>query len=214
MARVLAEGYLLGVLVSLPIGPVTIALMRRALMLGFWNATCFGGGSASADLVYIGLVYFGVAPLLTEVTWLRVTLWALGALWLGWLGVDAIRSARQAVSTTAQVEGGKVRSYVAGVGITLLNPLTIVSWITLGGGYFALHPETRTLGGGLLALLAILVGLMSHVVVVSAVLASGRRWLSPTLLRALSALAGVILLLIAVSFLLSAAQGVLESVSV
>ena len=105
MWQLAVEGYVLGVLVSLPIGPVTIALMRRALADGFWSAVAFGGGSASADLLYVSLVYFGVAPFLAEVLWLRVGLWALGGLWLAWLGVDAIRGALRPPQTAEDGEG-------------------------------------------------------------------------------------------------------------
>ncbi len=209
LTGVIVEGILLGILVSLPIGPVTIGLMQRALNGGFWHAALFGSGSVSADLVYISLVYFGVAPLLAEWLWLRIALWMLGALWLGWLGLEAIRGAlRQADVGSVPDGAGYRRSYLAGVGVTLMNPLTIVSWLALGGGYFALHPETRTLTGGLLALLAIVGGLMSHVVV-SALLATGRRWMRPGMVRGLSVLAGAVLMVIAANFLWSAAQDVL-----
>ncbi len=213
MLGLVVDGYLLGVLVSLPVGPVTITLIRRALTLGFWNAVAFGGGSACADLFYIGLVYFGIAPLLSELAWLRVMLWGLGALWLAWLGVDAIRSARRGIEFgAAQGADNGFSSYIAGVGVTLLNPLTIVGWIALGGGFFSRHPETQMLGGGLLALLAMIAGTMSHVVVVSAVLATGRRWLSPRVVQGVSAAAGAILLLIAASFLVSAVQGMIQGI--
>jgi threonine/homoserine/homoserine lactone efflux protein len=215
MLTLIVEGYLLGLVVSLPVGPVTVNLMRRALNYGFWNATAFGGGSASADLVYISLVYFGVAPLLAEQAWLRIGLWLLGAAWLGWLGVDAVRSALQTQAAGSELDGdGRWRSYLAGVGVTLLNPLTIVSWLALGGGYFSLHPLTQTLQGGLLALVAIVAGLMTHVVVVALVLATGRRWLSPRVVQGLSVAAGGILLLIAIGFLVSAVQGISGSVGI
>ncbi len=110
----------------------------------------------------------------------------------------------------AQGADSRFSSYVAGVGVTLLNPLTIVGWIALGGGFFSRHPETQLLGGGLLALLAIIAGTMSHVVVLSAVLATGRRWLSPRVVQGVSAAAGAILLLIAASFLVSAVQGMVQ----
>jgi len=158
------------------VGPVSIGLVQRGFTWGFWNATFFGSGSVSADLVYIGLVYFGVAPLLAERWWLRVIMWGLGAAWLAWLGIDAIRGALREPDTEGEAGGSSNwQSYLSGAGITLLNPLTIVGWLTLGGGYFALHPPTRTLGGGLLALLAIIGGLMTHVIVVSALTACGVR---------------------------------------
>jgi L-lysine exporter family protein LysE/ArgO len=212
LARIIVDGFVLGVLVSLPVGPVSIGLVQRALKWGFWNATLFGAGSASADLLYIGLVYLGIAPLLAERLWLRVTLWGLGALWLAWLGVGAIRSAlRQPDADLTHGGDSHWQSYVAGAGITLLNPLTIVGWLTLGGAYFALYPETRTLGGGLLGLLAIIGGLMAHVIGVSALMAAGRRWVGPGLVRGVSAAAGVLLLWMAAGFLWSAVQGVLGS---
>jgi len=215
MLSLIVEGFLLGLVVSLPVGPVTINLMRRALSHGFWNATAFGGGSASADLLYISLVYFGLAPLLAEQVWLRVGRWLLGAAWLGWLGVDAIRSAIQAQVTGGDLDaGGRWRSYLAGVGVTLLNPLTIVSWLALGGGYFSLHPLTQTLQGGLLALAAIVTGLMTHVVVVSLTLATGRRWLGPRVVEGLSIVAGAVLLLIATGFLASAIQSISGSAGI
>jgi threonine/homoserine/homoserine lactone efflux protein len=93
-----------------------------------------------------------------------------------------------------------------------LNPLTIVGWIALGGGFFSRHTETHMFGGGLLALLAMIAGTMSHVVVVSAVLATGRRWLSPRVVQGVSAAAGAILLLIAASFLVSAVQGMIQGI--
>ena len=213
LVRMLIEGYILGLAVSIPVGPVTIGLVRRSLLIGFWNAVSFGSGSVSADLFYISLVYFGVAPLLTEHVWLRVVLWTGGAVWLAWLGIGAIRSAWQPEELVeGDNGGGNLQGYIAGAGITLLNPLTIIGWLTLGGGYFALYTEAYTLSGGLLALLAIIAGLMSHVIILSGVLSAGRRWLRPGVVRGVSAAAGGILLLIALNFLVSAIQGILGEV--
>jgi L-lysine exporter family protein LysE/ArgO len=212
MVAVLIEGFLLGVAVSLSFGPVNVEMIRRALAQGFWNATAFGGGSASADLVYIGLVYFGLAPLLDQQIWVRVGLLVLGALWLGWLALGSIRSARQVVALGPEYEtDDTLRSYVAGVGVTLLNPLTITGWIFQGGSFFARHPETRTASGGLWALLAIQLGLMAYVVIVSALLATGRRWVKPTGIRSLSLVAGVMLLMFAAGLLLSAMHDVSQA---
>lgn len=145
----IVEGFMLRVLVSLPVGPVSIGLVQRGFTWGFWNATMFGSGSVSADLVYISLVYWGIAPYLSERLWLWVALWGLGTLWLAWLGIDAIRGAMREPEPAAPAgASGNRQGYLAGVGITLLNPLTIAGWLTLGGGFFALHPQVYTLGGG------------------------------------------------------------------
>lgn len=209
MVTVLLEGFLLGVAVSLPFGPVNVTMIRRALAQGFWNATAFGGGSASADLVYIALVYFGLAPLLDQQLWLRVGLLGLGALWLAWLGLDSIRSARKGpVVEGERQRDGHLRSFVQGVGVTLLNPVTIAGWVFQGGGFLARHPETRSLTVGLLALLSVMLGLMAYVIVVSGLLATGRRWVGPGVVRLVSFVAGGMLLLFAAGLLISAVQGV------
>lgn len=193
---------------------MTLILIRRALTSGFWNAVAFGSGSISADLFYITLVYVGIAPLLADHVWLRVALWTLGALWLAWLGIDAIRSARRPLAAAADAQADtSAQSFMAGVGVTLLNPLTIVGWITLGGSYLALYPEAQALAGGLLALGAVIAGLMSHVVTLSGLMALGRRWLRPGWVRVFSGLAGVVLLVIALNFAVSALQAAIQQVA-
>lgn len=212
--RLMVEGFILGLMVAIPLGPVNITMMRRALAVGFWNATVFGGGSVSADMFYITLVYFGVAPLLAGSAWLRVVLWLFGAVWLAWLAVDAMRSAQDpALAEALPGASSNARSYFQGIGITLLNPLTIMGWLTLGGGYFALHPETQSITGGLAAVLSIVGGLITYNVVVSAALAVGRRWLPTGFIRGMSVIAGVFLLVIALTFLVSAAQVIFGGIS-
>ena len=57
--------YLLGLSLSAPVGPVNAAQIDRGIKSGFWHAWIFGVGAMAADIVYMLLIYFGVAQLLT-----------------------------------------------------------------------------------------------------------------------------------------------------
>jgi hypothetical protein len=155
MLTLIVEGYLLGLVVSLPVGPVTVNLMRRALNYGFWNATAFGGGSASADLVYISLVYFGVAPLLAEQAWQRIGLSVGGASGWAWHG------GRTRCAAPSRPGGGQRLMVMSAGGATWPGRVTLLKspdQRELAGprcGVLLPHPLTTTLQVGWQALVAI-----------------------------------------------------------
>src|SRR5215207_8666782 len=86
MLELILKAFILGVVVAIPVGPVSIAAARRAITYGFSPAFFFNLGSLASDGFYILLVYVGLAPLLSESETLRLILWIVGGAWLCWLG--------------------------------------------------------------------------------------------------------------------------------
>lgn len=208
MIAMIAAAFMIGIVVSIPPGPVVIATGQRAISRGFWHAITFNMGSILADAFYVLLVYFGVSALLAENNTYRFVLWVLGGAWLCWMGIDAIRTPidLSALEKTAQ-QMSRWRNFRSGLIITLFNPLTIVSWIALAGNFYNTvwredWPPVQHFG--LVAVVAMLVGAFAWVIIISLVLSSIRHKISPRVLKILSTVSGLSLLFYGVSAWLSA----------
>lgn len=209
-----AGGLLLGISVAAPVGPSSLSIINRGLVGGFGPSILVGLGTATADAAYLFLVRFGVAPLLTTLPWLRPALWVFGFVMLTYLGVSGLASARKIGGIpTAGGDGEKSRntapstfssaSYLAGLGLTLGNPMTILFWLTLGGASFS---RLAHLGDAAMTafVFATLTGIVLWFVTLSALVSYFRRFLGPSLLRIVTTTASLVLLGFASSFGLQA----------
>ena len=82
--------------------------------------------------------------------------------------------------------------FVAGVSIGISNPITLLWFLTVGGGLIAAH------GGGGTGLLAVLfgvsfiLGVLSWDTVVAGLAGYGRRWMGPKTMKTLNVTAGLV----------------------
>ncbi|MBI3122486.1 MAG: LysE family transporter [candidate division NC10 bacterium] len=90
MIEVLVSGWLIGVAIALPVGPVITEVIRRGLRAGFLSAWQVGLGAA-AHAILVSLTLLGVVALLDRPIWHSI-LGGAGVLVLGYLGVDALRA--------------------------------------------------------------------------------------------------------------------------
>lgn len=58
--------------------------------MDFWHAWIFGVGAMAADIVYMLLIYFGVAQLLTAPL-VKTFLWLFGFFVLTYTGIESLR---------------------------------------------------------------------------------------------------------------------------
>jgi threonine/homoserine/homoserine lactone efflux protein len=198
MLEILLSAFGLGVAVSIPVGSFTIAASRRAVTHGFGAAFIFTLGSLLADAFYVLLAYLGLAPLLAASEIVRLLLWTFGGAWLCWLGWDALRTRIDAAMLQGDVQPDRaLTGFMAGLGVTLLNPVTIVGWIAVAGSFFAgwsdnwlpLYPY------GLLAITGMLLGTLIYSLAVLGFLSWIRRFINPRILTGASMLAGIALIL-------------------
>lgn len=150
----LAKGVLLGLGAAIPIGPVNVEIARRALRWGFFAGAALGFGAVTVDVVYALLSTFSFVKVLTApMVLLPIAL--LGTLLLAYLGIQCLKAARQAwkvdplASSDAVIEGGDARrsvrrSYVTGVLMTLLNPMTLAFWFLVVPAAGAGGPDAAT----------------------------------------------------------------------
>ncbi len=117
--------------IAIPVGAIAILIVETALRQGFFTGFMAGAGAATADLIYATIaVLAGVAvaaALAPFATTLKITsiivLLALGGYGL-WRTLS--RRKQQNIPAEESHRRGRVRTYWQFLGLTLLNPLTVV----------------------------------------------------------------------------------------
>ena len=191
MVEVVVSGWLIGVAIALPVGPVITEIIRRGLRSGFLAAWLISLGAAASHAILVSLTLLGVVALLDRPIW-HTILGGAGILVLGYLGVDALRA-----STDPQTPEGATRvghPFLVGFSIGIANPITLLWFLTVGGGLIAAY------GGGGSTPLAIafgasfICGVVCWDTVVAYVAGYGRRWMGARTLRVVNMIAGSIFL--------------------
>ena len=114
--------------------------------------------------------------------------------WLIWLGVDAICTRIELGDMDEAQRKPHWHNYRDGVFITLLNPMTVVAWVALGGNFFAVWDTSwpPLESAGLLAVLVMLIGAVAWVLAIALALSISRRFFNPRLLRIVSVGSGLL----------------------
>jgi threonine/homoserine/homoserine lactone efflux protein len=125
------EGMVAGYGIAIPVGAIAILIVETALRQGFFTGFMAGAGAATADLIYATIaVLAGVAvatALAPYATALKITS-VIVLLGLGSYGLWRAYRRRNQQSVKAEEPGRKsrLRTYWQFLGLTLLNPLTVV----------------------------------------------------------------------------------------
>ena len=125
------EGVVAGYGIAIPVGAIAILIVETSLRQGFFTGFMAGAGAATADLIYATIaVLAGVAvaaALAPFATALKISsiivLLALGSYGL-WRAFD--RRNQQSIKAEEPGRRGRLRTYWQFLGLTLLNPLTVV----------------------------------------------------------------------------------------
>ena len=222
-----AQGVVLGLGAAVPIGPVNVQIARHVLRGGFVRGFALGCGAVSVDVFYAVMAAEGVRRLAQSAT-LEWSLRAGGVVLLAYLGVMSLRGEREAwrsdpiggpgAMTPAATAGpagpgasrrGIGRAYVAGLLMTLLNPMTLAFWFVavpaLAGSTNA--PDGRR--GLPLVCAGVFVGTMGWVVCFAGVLTLAGRYRRNWWLAAADAAGGAAMLVFAAVALLSSIRALL-----
>ena len=203
-----AEGVLLGLGAAVPIGPVNVQIARHALRNGFVPAFSLGCGAVTVDVVYAILASVGIGHVAES----GPVMWVLrlgGVALLTYLGVMCLRSEREAfrhdpIGSAAHPSAspGAGRTYVTGLLMTLLNPMTLGFW------FVAVPAIAGPVAGGErnnlpLVCSGVFAGTVTWVVVFAGGLAYAGRYRRNWWLAAADAAGGAALLVFAAAALLS-----------
>jgi threonine/homoserine/homoserine lactone efflux protein len=141
--RLLGEGLLTGMTLTIMLGPVTMVIIRYGLQVnrlaGLWTAS----GTWVSDFAFIFVTYW----LTTSIdTWsqrpdIRLALFLIGGFGLLCMGLLMMRVKRKSMNADPEVvQSGYVRAFISGFLVNSLSPFTLFFW--LGAAAF-LHLQTE-----------------------------------------------------------------------
>ncbi len=125
------QGFLLGAGAAVPLGPINILIMNRALK-SYGLAVATGFGALSADLCYILLLTLGLGSFLQESILLKI-LGFFGSAFLIYLAYSLFAKRDEYVYEQKRdaSKGRMLKTYISGYLLTLLNPYTIAFWTSV-----------------------------------------------------------------------------------
>ena len=137
----LMRGFIIGISIGVPVGPICVLCIRRTLADGRLTGFLSGLGAATADMIYGAIAAFSLTVvmdrLIDQAIWLRL----FGAFLLFYLGLRTIR-AKPAGNAAQAGRKGLIGAYFSTFALTLTNPMTILSFISIFAA--ALPAGTRT----------------------------------------------------------------------
>ncbi len=190
MLTQITTGLVLGLSLAMPVGPGSIEIIKKGLSKGFMSALLVGLGCLSADLVYIALVYFGLASFV-KITLVKIIMLLLGGLILIYIGVKGFKK-----NTKLGMAGlGEKSSYLSGFMIAGVSPFTALFWISVFGSMLS------TFVSPIIVLVGIIIGILSWFVILSGLSCIGKKFVSPRFLKLITVIGSVFIIGFGVRFL-------------
>ncbi len=136
------RGGIIGLSIAAVVGPMSVLCMQRTLAHGFRYGLISGLGIATADAAYGTIAAFGitiVASLLVSLhAWIRL----IGGIFLIYLGITSLLRKPASVAgkagereiTRSTGENAYGPAYLSTLGLTLTNPMTIISFAAIFAG--------------------------------------------------------------------------------
>jgi threonine/homoserine/homoserine lactone efflux protein len=150
-AYYIVQGVLIGFVVAVPVGPLGLLCINRALAVGAVCGLVSGLGVASADALVASFAALGISFLSSLVIEHQLALRLAGGLFLCCLGWHIYRTQPREQRAPANVNG-LMNAYATTFFLTISNPVTVLSFIAIYAGWHVPSLQGRYLAATLLAL--------------------------------------------------------------
>ena len=181
----------MGFTVAAAVGPISLLTIRRTVAHGRGYGLVSGLGVALADASYGAIAAFGLTALTAVLVGARVALALMGGAFLVWLGIRTIR-ADPTEAATSDDRPGLLGAFVSIYGLTMTNPMTILSF---AGIFAGLGLAGRGGGDAALLTLGVFLGSSAWWVLLTAIVGRVRGRITPHALAWINRMSGAVLLL-------------------
>ena len=204
----LFAGWLCGIIVCIPLGPVGLAIVNQTLRNGFRSGYKFALGAVCADCIYAALMLAGHSALLYDYPVVTVALRIVAVAFMGGIAVRYMRFRPEKVLATEAAAERKQeileerwhhpRGFLLGFGMTITNVLLAVLWATLAAFLFAHdwvgpEPLSRTV-----CVIGVFLGQATWFFALTTFVARAHRHINPRTVATLIRICGVILLVMTI----------------
>ncbi len=186
------RGLLFGFTIAASVGPIWLLCARRTLAEGRLIGLCSGLGVATADAFYGAVAALGLSLVTALLVAQHVGLRLVGGAFLCYLGLATLRTAPTERKLAPVTRRGLAGAYFSTLGLTLTNPLTIVSFLGIFAG-LGLADAGGSPTAALLLVAGVFCGSAGWWLVLSSVLGRARGWLTPRVLRGVNVAAGLLI---------------------
>lgn len=157
--KLLIAGILSGIMVSLPVGPMGIYVVRKTMNQGRWAGFRSGLGITTADIIFASVAAIGLSVVIAFINEQKLLFQILGGIVVLLLGLKIFLTTPRKLFRANREKGGKkfFRDYVSVVLLTLSNPLTILLYLTLFAG-LKISDQWRFFQGPVLVVIGIGIG--------------------------------------------------------
>jgi threonine/homoserine/homoserine lactone efflux protein len=187
----LGRGAVLGFTIAAAVGPIALLCIRRTLAEGRLVGFVSGLGVATADATYGAIAAFGLTALTDLlVDWSRL-LGVVGGTFLLWLAWRTLRSVPgEAARESSTRRGGLAGAYLSTLGLTLTNPMTILSFLAL---FVGLGVAGDDAAGAAALTIGVFLGSAAWWVILVLVVGALRGRLTPTWMRRINVASGLLI---------------------
>jgi threonine/homoserine/homoserine lactone efflux protein len=128
------QGVLMGLLVAVPVGPLGLLCINRALMMGPTHGLLSGLGVATADALAAAIAALGITLISNFLSAHQILLRLTGGAFLCYLGY-AIYSTEPAEQMPIKNLSGLLSCYATTFLLTVSNPVTFLSFVAIYAGW-------------------------------------------------------------------------------
>jgi threonine/homoserine/homoserine lactone efflux protein len=189
------RGFVLGFTIAAAVGPISLLVIRRTLAEGRVVGLASGLGVATADATYGAIAAFGLGAITQALVDIRPVLSLVGGAFLLWLAWKTARSEPHDPAEVRVRRGGLAGAYLSILGLTLTNPMTILSFGALFAGLGV--PGSDPGAAGLLTL-GVLLGSGAWWIVLTTAVSLLRSRLTTTWIRRINVASGFLIAAFAV----------------
>lgn len=129
---ILLKGFIIGIIVSAPLGPVGVLCIQRTLNKGRWYGFLTGIGASISDIIYALVTGYGMSFIADFLAKHIYPLQIVGSLLLLLFGIYTFRSNPvKSIRPVSKQKGTYIHNMVTAFLVTLSNPLIIFLFIAL-----------------------------------------------------------------------------------
>ena len=199
------RGLILGFAIAAAVGPISLLTIRRTITDGPRIGLASGLGVATADATYGAVAAFGLTAVSDVLVAQARPLGLLGGAFLVYLGARTMLSPCPRAEEPARASSrGLASAYLSILGLTLANPMTILSFAAIFVGLGLIRGDTATAA---LLVAGVFLGSLGWWLVLVSAVAALRSRITPPILRWVTIASGVLIVTFGVLAIAGALRG-------